>query len=131
MECWYAAACMVAYYRRPGPRLGLPAKWQANRGIGPTDFVALAKAEGLSVVPIPPGPLKEVQLGMFLRNYGPIWCAGQWDGVKHIVVLTGVDGDKVFINDPNPAKGARQETVSWFNTKLDRKVAGCMMYMPA
>src|SRR5215217_3459658 len=33
MECWYAAACMVAYFRRPGPRLGLPKKWEANQGI--------------------------------------------------------------------------------------------------
>src|SRR5690348_4477784 len=27
MACWYASACMVAYYREAGPRLGLPEKW--------------------------------------------------------------------------------------------------------
>ena len=45
-------------------------------------------------------------------------------------MLTGVDGETVCINDPNPRKGARVETVSWFNQKLDR-VPNCMMYMPA
>jgi Papain-like cysteine protease AvrRpt2 len=56
--------------------------------------------------------------------------AGQWDGVGHIVVLTGVDGNNVYINDPNPRKGRRIETVEWFNQKLDRGVRGCLMYSP-
>src|SRR5439155_19894244 len=42
MECWYASACMVAYYRRPGPRLGLPDKWIANQGVALADFSRLA-----------------------------------------------------------------------------------------
>ena len=46
MDCWYAAACMVSYYFRPGPRLGLPKTWAANKGIGPTRFADLAATEG-------------------------------------------------------------------------------------
>lgn len=130
MECWYASACMVAYFRRPGPRLGLPDKWEPNRGIGLADFIRLAQAEGLKSIVTPGGSLTPQQLETFLSNYGPIWCAGRWDGVPHIVVLTGVDGQTVYINDPNPAKGKRTETLAWFNQKLDR-VPNCMMYQPA
>jgi ABC-type bacteriocin/lantibiotic exporter with double-glycine peptidase domain len=130
MECWYASACMVAYFRRPGPRLGLPEKWVANRGIGLADFVRLAQAEGLKSVLTPAGDLTPQHLEVLLRNNGPIWCAGRWDGVPHIVVLTGIDGQTVYINDPNPAKGARVETLAWFNQKLDR-IPNCLMYMPA
>src|SRR5271155_531066 len=130
MECWYASACMVAYFRRPGPRLGLPDKWIPNRGIGLADFIRLGQAEGLKTVLTPTGNLTSQQLETLLRNCGPIWSAGRWDGVPHIVVLTGIDGSTVYINDPNPAKRARVETLEWFNQKLDR-VPNCMMYMPA
>lgn len=128
MSCWYASACMVAYYRKAGPRLGLPQKWQANIGINLNDFVRLAKAEGLKPILVPPGKLTAVQLGTFLRNWGPLWCAGHWDGFPHIVVLTGVTNDTVSINDPNPARGRRTESLAWFNQKLDRHVSGCLMY---
>ena len=130
MECWYASACMVAYFRRPGPRLGLPAKWVANQGIGVSDFVRLAQVEGLKSLVTPARILTSQQLEVLLQNNGPIWCAGLWDGVGHVVVLTGIDGQTVYINDPNPAKKARIETLAWFNQKLAR-VPNCMMYMPA
>ena len=65
-----------------------------------------------------------------MQRSGPIWCAGRWDGVPHIVVLTGVDDKSVYINDPNPSRRQRVETLSWFNSKLDR-VPNRMMYMPA
>jgi len=128
MSCWYAAACMVAYYRKAGPRLGLPQKWQANTGISVNDFVRLAKAEGLRPIMAPAGKLTASQVETFLRNFGPLWCAGYWDGVPHIVVLTGVTKDKVFINDPNPARGRRTESLAWFNQKLANDVSGCLMY---
>jgi len=128
MECWYASACMVAYFRRPGPRLGLPDRWVPNQGIGLADFARLAKAEGLKALQTPIGKLTYQQIEVLLRNFGPIWCAGRWDGVPHIIVLTGIDGANLYINDPNPAKRARVETLDWFNQKLDR-VPNCMMYM--
>jgi ABC-type bacteriocin/lantibiotic exporter with double-glycine peptidase domain len=131
MECWYASACMVAYFRRPGPRLGLPDKWKANRGITPADFVDLAKAEGMSPVRFRAGSMSEGELESLLKSYGPLWCAGHWDGVGHIVVLTGVEGGKVFINDPSPYQGQRVETLSWFDHRLDKRLSGCLMYSPA
>lgn len=130
MSCWYASACMVAYFREAGPRLGIPDRWVANSGIGLADFVLLAKNEGLVAINSPSAALTEQQLEVMLRNYGPLWCAGQWDGVGHIVVLTGVDSGNVYINDPNPAVGKRVETIAWFNQKLDNHVPGCLMYKP-
>ena len=130
MSCWYAAVCMVAYFREAGPRLGLPDKWNANSGINLKDFTKLAQAEGLVAVRSPANKLTEQQLEVLLRNNGPIWCAGKWDGAPHIVVLTGVEKGKVYINDPSPSKGKRVETLEWFNQKLDNHVQGCMMYKP-
>jgi len=121
---------MVAYYRMAGPRLGLPEKWKTNTGINLNDFIRLAQAEGLKSIRSPASALTEQQLEVFLRNYGPIWCAGRWDGVPHIIVLTGVEQGSVYINDPNPAKGKRVENLAWFNQKLDNHVQNCMMYKP-
>jgi len=128
MSCWYASCCMVSYYRVAGPRLGLPKKWQENNGVRVADFVSLAKAEGLTAMKSPTSDLTEDQLTTFLRNNGPLWCAGFWDGVGHIVVLTGVEGGKVYINDPNPAKKQRVESIAWFNEKLSNNVPGCLMF---
>ncbi len=130
MSCWYASACMVAYYRQAGPRLGLPEKWKANNGIKVSDFIKLAQAEGLKSVQSPAIALTEQQLEVVLRNCGPVWCAGMWDGLPHIVVLTGVENGKVFINDPSPSKKQRVETLAWFNEKLCNNIKGCMMYQP-
>jgi ABC-type bacteriocin/lantibiotic exporter with double-glycine peptidase domain len=129
MSCWYASVCMVAYFREAGPRLGIPERWNANTGIDLNDFITLAQAEGLVSIKSPTSNLTEQQLEVFLRNNGPIWCAGMWDGVPHVVVLTGVEKGKVYINDPNPAKGKRVETIAWFNQKLWR-YQNCMMYKP-
>ena len=109
-ECWYASACMVA--KASGE-----------------DFVQLAQSEGLKPILAPAAQLTAQQLEVLLRNDGPLWCAGLWDGVGHVVVLTGVDGQTTYINDPNPAKGKRVETVAWFNAKLAR-VPNSLMYMP-
>ena len=130
MSCWYASVCMVAYFREAGPRLGLPSKWNANAGINLKDFIKLAQAEGLVSIKSPTSNLTEQQLEVFLRNNGPIWCAGKWDGAPHIVVLTGVEKGNVYINDPSPVKGKRVETLAWFNQKLDKHVQNCMMYKP-
>ncbi len=129
MECWYASVCMVAYFREAGPRLGIPEKWAANNGINLVDFITLAKTEGLLSLMTPAQDLTSQQLEVILSNNGPIWCAGKWDGFPHIVVLTGVDGNTVYINDPNPAKQRRMETLAWFNQKLD-KIPNCMMFKP-
>ncbi len=129
-ECWYASACMVAYYREAGPRQGLPDKWAANNGINVNDFIDLAKAEGLLSVLTPGGDVTAQQMEVMLKNQGPLWCAGFWDGVGHIVVVTGIDGNNVSINDPNPYKRERVETLEWFNQKRSR-IPNAIMYKPS
>lgn len=126
MECWYASVCMVNYFHEQGPRLGLPEKWEANNGINLGDFIRLAQVEKLQTVQMPTQDLTAQQLEVFLRNLGPLWCAGHWDGVPHIVVLTGVDNGTVYINDPNPNVGKRVETLSWFNNRRDPVPNGIM-----
>lgn len=128
MECWYASACMVAYYFAPGPRLGLPAKWTANQGINPTlgDFAALAKAEHLVPIDAPNRLWSEKNLEDILRSYGPIWCAGHWFGPGHIIVLTGVDDTRMYYNDPDGGV-AKWGALAWFNQKLDKQLPECMM----
>lgn len=128
MSCWYASACMVVYFHIAGPRLGLPVKWNLNSGINIPDFVSLATAEGLKTVVHAKVAFTEDKLETILRRHGPIWCAGQWDGAPHIVVLTGISEGNVYINDPNPAVLRRVQTLAWFNTKLDMAVPNCMMY---
>jgi hypothetical protein len=72
-ECWYCAACMVAYFRRPGPRFGLPNKWNQNRGISPRDFVALALNEGLRVCVLPGANFTPAQLAYGAQDNGMVW----------------------------------------------------------
>ena len=127
-ECWYASMCMVAYYRVAGPRLGLPQVWKENKGLYTYDFIKLAKTEGMKSILTPTNDLSSAQLETLLRNYGPLWCAGEWDGVGHVVVLTGVEGGQVFINDPSPYKNKRVESVQWFNEKR-WKISDALLYM--
>jgi hypothetical protein len=45
----------------------------------------------------------------------------------HVIVLTGVDGNVVHLNDPD--QGAKKVgTLDWFNAKLMSSLKGCLMY---
>jgi hypothetical protein len=128
MSCWYASACMVAYYFEAGPRLGLPKQYAANTGINPNlgEIITLAKAEHLEAVLASNRNWTEVGLERTLRDFGPIWAAGFWYGSGHAVVVTGVDGNKVFLNDPDG--GVEKEgTLGWFNQKLGKMWPDCML----
>jgi len=50
-----------------------------------------------------------------LVTHGPLWAAGNWYGVGHAIVITGIDGETVHLNDPD---GGVKKTglVNWFNT---------------
>lgn len=137
-ECWYVSACMLAYYQEAGPRLGLPKVWAANNGITPADFARLAAVEGLEAVPMPSGTHSVTNWDIFrwLVLYGPLWAAGYWYGVGHVIVITGIAGDTVHFNDPDDQAGGDDgrratETVAWFNQKLAWDVDACLMYKPA
>jgi hypothetical protein len=128
MSCWYASACMVAYYYEAGPRLGLPKRYAENQGVNPTvgDFVALAKAEHLTPVIAANRAWGDTSLERALRDFGPIWCAGYWYGPGHIVVLTGVENGSVLINDPDGGV-KKTGTLAWFNSKLAKMYPECLL----
>lgn len=101
MACWYAAACMVSYYRRPGPRRGLPKLWLKDQGLPPASIIDLAKAEGLIPLDRPEHDEDTAEwLATHLKTYGPIWASGAFRGVAHVIVVTGVQDAVVFYNAP-------------------------------
>lgn len=120
---------MIWYYwqgrtNRAGPMNSLE-NWSQNKGVQPNQFVKLAKTVGM--LPLPDTDnFSPLGLELLLRVFGPLWCAGQWYGLKHIIVLTGVEDQTVYINDPDRGV-AKQETLAWFNQKLD-KIPSRMMY---
>jgi hypothetical protein len=138
MDCWYAAACMVAYYRAPGPRLGLPKNWQSDSGVTPSELPRLARVEGLKPVARPSNSHSVTKFGIFrwLMDYGPLFCVGDWFGFGHAIVLTGIDADTIHLNDPDDGVGGdagarKTNTVAWFNQHLWWHVPDCVMYKPA
>lgn len=128
MSCWYASACMVAYYHEAGPRLGLPQNYMNNTGITAQEFIKLAKVEGFSGVYPLASTITAIQLETYLRRRGPLWAAGMWNGFPHIIVITGVKTDTVYINDPDPSYGRATRTLDWFNRKLCKNLPNCLMY---
>ncbi|PMY59951.1 MULTISPECIES: papain-like cysteine protease family protein [Pseudomonas] len=128
MSCWYAAACMVAFYREQGPRLGIPTVYAANTGVTPAQIRLLTKNEGLTDAELPVGCTAE-QIEAALRQYGPLWLDGDWFGPAHIIVVTGVDttSKEIIFNDPDGGTEKRG-SVTWFNAK--RYVANPPLYQP-
>jgi hypothetical protein len=100
--CWYASACMVAYYHEVGPRPGLPDVWASDLALDSEKICELAKAEGLKAVPRPEGELDGEAWIKLLKAYGPIWAAGKFGqfGGGHAIVITGVVEGMVVYNDP-------------------------------
>jgi ABC-type bacteriocin/lantibiotic exporter with double-glycine peptidase domain len=130
--CWHASALMIWQYSqgrtgRAGPMQTLGAKWAGNNTIRPPEFIKLARNVGL--LPLAGTTnicLSASFLEKALKEHGPIWCAGYWYGVGHVIVLTGIANGMVFINDPD--KGVRKfGTLMWFNNKLASEFTGCMM----
>ncbi|HWK02011.1 MAG TPA: papain-like cysteine protease family protein [Puia sp.] len=130
--CWHASASMVWLYSqsvtgRQGPMNTLANKWGNDQGASPSDFISLAQKAGMKSVWPRPAVYDSNNLEQLLRKYGPLWCAGRWYGPKHIIVLTGVNGNIVYLNDPANG-GKKVNVISWFNDKLDNHVDGCIMY---
>lgn len=103
--CWYAAACMVSYYHRPGPRLGMPALWQADQGLPPEKIADLCAIEGLVSLDQPTVITPE-WLAAVLTESGPIWAAGHFldrhdqPRIGHVIVITGIQQRTVHYHDP-------------------------------
>lgn len=129
--CWHTSAMMIWQYwqqktGRQGPMNTVAPVYAANTGITPPAFITLAKKVGMLSLPNV-STYSSFHLSDRLNKFGPIWCAGYWYGVGHIIVLTGVDGGTVYFNDPD--QGVKKTApISWFNEKLAGSIIGCMMY---
>lgn len=146
-NCWYASACMLAYYRSPGPRPGVPDRTGGNRTrLNGADFVRLGASEGLKALPDAKRTWTPADFGSALTAHGPLWCAGRWHGEPHVVVVTGVwtykhgtrtngtftstEHEVVMVNDPAKA-AARKVPIADFNAKLSRNEETPILWMPA
>lgn len=130
MCCWHTSASMIwGYWQqqsgRAGPMNTLQRVYTDDTGLSPQAFITLAKSVGLRNAPTS-NTYSSMDLLRLLRDYGPLWCAGYWYGAAHIIVLTGVDGNQVFINDPDQGQ-QKTGTLSWFNDKLCNSLSGCLM----
>jgi len=127
--CWHAAARMLAAYRQTciDP---LDAKFKANRTLMPAEFIRLARAVGLVPLPRVRQSFGAAFINDILTNHGPIWAAGYWDGLAHVIVVVGVDdSEELQINDPGWML-PRYEHMDWFNDRIAKHVAHPMMYLP-
>jgi ABC-type bacteriocin/lantibiotic exporter with double-glycine peptidase domain len=130
--CWHASASMIWLYSqsvtgRQGPMNTLANKWTANQPVTMSDFIDLAQKTGLKAVMPRPAVYDSKNLEQLLRKNGPLWCAGFWYGPGHIIVLTGVNGNNVYLNDPDNGM-KKTGTIPWFNSKLANNLAGSVMY---
>jgi cysteine protease avirulence protein AvrRpt2 len=130
MSCWHASARMLYGYRRQACINPLPNEYAANNGIGAQQFIDLAADIGLETLPRVNQCFGWQFVDDALRRFGPLWAAGQWNGVNHIVVISGVDSDgTLYVNDPAfPTPVVRD--IEWFNDRIDKTVTIPLMYLP-
>ncbi|MDQ3059968.1 MAG: C39 family peptidase [Pseudomonadota bacterium] len=132
MCCWHTSAMMIWRYwqeqtGRQGPMNTVTPVYQSNAGLAPSAqaFITLARMTGLLKLPVCT-TYSSAALSDMLRDHGPVWCAGLWYGAGHVIVLTGIDGGQVFLNDPDGAQ-RKTGTLAWFNKKLLKGLDGCLM----
>lgn len=99
----------------------------ANKPIGVAAWARLAKKVGMLPVPGPIGFLSVKDIEGWLTKYGPLWCGGFWYGFGHVIVLTGIDDNFVYLNDPDGGV-KKKESLAWFNLKLIKHVPGSVLY---
>jgi cysteine protease avirulence protein AvrRpt2 len=132
MCCWHTSAMMIWRYwqgvsGKQGPMNTVSPVYTANTGlpVSPQAFIVLAEKTSLKALPTRT-TYSNADLYASLKQCGPLWCAGYWYGFGHVIVLTGIDGGTVYLNDPDQAQ-KKTGTLAWFNDKLI-KVAGCIRY---
>lgn len=131
-SCWHDAARMIYQYKKKADIHPLAAEWRADAGLSPNTFIRLAKQVGMRPIQEPPFSFDVQHLADLLTKYGPLWAAGTWNGVNHIIVVTGVDSNgNVYVNDP-ARPTPRTENISWFNSRLYRtdQVDNPLLYLP-
>jgi len=116
MSCWYASARMLLNWKEnnqnqssaiSAPELTDAASqqvYEANNGITNPGVIRMAKELGL--VAVPPMCVTTSVIGLWLRQYGPLWV----NGTRHIVVIAGVDDQQLLVYDPWPPN---QGVIEW------------------
>lgn len=129
-NCWHASARMLYGYRNSACINPLPQDFKNDQGLTAEQFINLALDIGLYTLPQVNQTFSWRFIDDTLGRYGPIWAAGQWNGVNHIVVITGVDENgTVYVNDPAFGSPVVRD-IGWFNSKIDKNVPIPMMYLP-
>lgn len=110
MSCWYASARMLIQWKMEQRQQSLmnliPPEYDAQcrqirdaaNGITNPQLISMAKRIGLTAVP-PMSPTPQA-IESWLKLYGPLWV----NGISHIVVIAGINGNKVKVYDPWPPK---------------------------
>lgn len=135
--CWHAAAEMIWFFwqskkkARAGPMYTVADKW-GGTDFKVEDFARLAKNVGMKPVPFPTSYFTSQMIERLLKKHGPLFAAISVDvhgaPVGHVIVVTGITGDIINLNDPGMGGVKRRATVAWFNQHLSRNVHECLMY---
>ena len=131
-SCWYASARMIIHWQMNRCRQSfedlIPPELDAqcirirdaNNGITNPAILQMARRLGLREEPqMWPSSDSASEIETMLRIHGPLWVNGD----RHIVVIAGVDGDRVKVYDPwPPNRGA----IEWRSLSgwLFREVSG-------
>lgn len=128
LTCWYAAAQMIIRWNRRhwrgNPRAGADIDTFATTSavcgsnvyinlITPGAVVSFARTANLRTVY---RSLTPEALAQLLNECGPLWYGGRLRGYRsvtrgaHVIVITGINGDAVYINDPAPPNIGAQLT---------------------
>lgn len=123
MTCWYAAAQMVVRWHRTtmqqctiaGGGIDTDAMTgqvcTANQGLNPTNVESFGNRFGLNMTAM---SLTRDGMAELLLRVGPLWYGGDVRGYRgahggaHAVVLRGLQGDSLLINDPWPPNQGTQ-----------------------
>jgi hypothetical protein len=135
--CWHASAEMIWRYwqsvtGKQGPMNSMLQKYAANQGLPVSAIRLLAEKVGLTTITPVPSPFcfntAEI-VENALRQFGPLWCGGNWYGTSHVIVLTGIDAEQsvVHLNDPGGGGQWRTESVTWFNLSLYSHLEACVL----
>ena len=118
--CWYASACMVAYFFEAGPRLGMPEKYSAKSGghapMMSEEYPTLMKNENLALIPLPESKRwRSHRLADLLRRNGPLsfgWnkkspISGKFYGHRSVLIGYMKRERKAVFHDPENGPNTR------------------------
>jgi hypothetical protein len=127
--CWYASACMVAYFFEAGPRLGMPEKYDPAKGhsaMKNEEYPTLMANEHLVAVALPQSKAwTGDQIADLLRKFGPLsfgWNktslkSGKTYGHRSVVIGYDEGTSAVIFHDPEKLPNSRL-SLKDFNAKF-------------